>query len=99
MKKILKIIIGKKNFEKLRDFLNRQILEYYYKKDFIEDYKLFIKQSTVFTKDNYNKIETHIILNYHSIEKGFLHENLRLGFAKAKIVDTINLLKSHLVKN
>jgi nitroreductase len=99
MKKILKIILGPKNFEKLRVFLNRKILKYYYKKNFLEDYNLFIEQSTVFNKDNYNKIETHIILNYHSIEKGFLHDNLRLGFAKAKIIETIQLLKNNLVKD
>lgn len=97
IKKVFKIIIGKQNFEKLRVFLNRKILSYYFKKNYRQDFDLFVRDSTVFHKDNYNKIETHIILHYHSLEKGFLHQPIRPKFGKAKVKELLDYLKNNYV--
>lgn len=99
MKKFLKIILGEHNFNILRVFLNEKIMKYYFRKSFLRDFKKFNEHSTFFKKDNFNKVETHIILLYHSLEKGFLHKNLRLGFAKDKVKELLSYLNDENVSN
>lgn len=57
------------------------------------DKKLYIKHSSVFKKDTYNKIESEITLRYHSIEKGFLHNPIRYRFAKERVEELLDYLK------
>jgi nitroreductase len=96
--KILNFFLGKKKFNELKNFLNKRILNYYYRKSFLTDYKLFKRDATMIKKDNFRKIETHIILNYHSLEKGLLYENMRLGFGRVKVIELIEYLSLHEVK-
>ncbi|MGM0934484.1 MAG: nitroreductase family protein [Bacteroidota bacterium] len=90
---LMRLIIGKNRFNRLRNSLNEKILKYYRLKNFISDYHLFEEHSTIQNKDTLSKKETHIILNYHSLEKGFLHDNLKLRFGKIKVIELLELLK------
>lgn len=102
MKKLIRILLiyllGTKNFNYLKQYLNNRILNYHYRKSYLNDYKLFKRDATMVKKDNFRKIETHIILNYHSLEKGLLHDNLRLGFGRLKVIELIEYLQSYEVK-
>lgn len=61
------------------------------------DLVLYFKHSLVFSSNTFNKIEAKIILNYHSIEKGFLHDNFRFGFGKQVIQELTALLSKPIV--
>lgn len=50
------------------------------------DLYFFCKHSNVFSVNTIQKAEAKIILDYHSIEKGLLHKNIRLGFGKEKVI-------------
>ena len=67
LKRVVKGLLGKK-------LLNFLILL----QDTYFDLVLYIKHSNIFTKNNLNKLEAIIILNYHSLEKGLLYKNLRI---------------------
>lgn len=65
-----------------------------------KDGRLFYKYSMVFKLDSYNKLESQIILHYHGIEKGFLHNDFKPRFGKNRIIEIITLLKNKdIVKN
>lgn len=53
----------------------------------------YYRYSNVFSDKSFEKIESDIIMNYHSIEKGFLYDNKREGFSKLKVVTLIAQLK------
>src|SRR5690606_10393148 len=54
----------------------------------------YIKHSNVFSINTLNKLEAKIILDYHSIEKGLLFNNIRYGFGKDKIKRLNKFLKN-----
>ena len=60
---------------------------------FVHDFRMYYKHSSVFTQNTYEKIESEITLRYHSIEKGFLHNPIRPRFAKKRVEDLIKLIK------
>jgi nitroreductase len=64
----------------------------------IYDAFFFAKHSNVFSLNALNKVEAKIILDYHSIEKGLLFENTRLGFAREKIERLNKLLKKEIIR-
>lgn len=45
----------------------------------------YFKYSYVFNNKGFCKYEADIIMSYHSIEKGFLHKNIKEKFAKDKV--------------
>lgn len=51
----------------------------------------------VFKQDTFNKIESKIILHYHSIEKGFIHQNFKHRFGKQVVTELIKLLNLDVV--
>lgn len=55
----------------------------------------YYKYSTISGIKTYNQTEAIIILQYHAIEKGFLHENFKFRFGKDRINSLIHLLKSN----
>ncbi|GGW22047.1 nitroreductase family protein [Arenibacter certesii] len=57
------------------------------------DMKLYYKYSSIYKIDDYKKIEAKIILHYHSIEKGLIHNPIRPKFAKDKIKELHKWLK------
>src|SRR5690554_1930066 len=90
MKDIIKKLIGRNKDNSVYKFSSR-----FYKKyapyitvftNMFYDLYFFCKHSNVFSINTIQKIEAKIILDYHSIEKGLLHKNLRLGFGKEKVV-------------
>lgn len=62
------------------------------------DLYFFCKHSNVFSVNTIQKAEAKIILDYHSIEKGLLHKNLRLGFGKEKIIRLQKYLNDNKLK-
>lgn len=58
---------------------------------------LFFKHSMVFSQNTFNKIESRIILHYHSIEKGLLHNDVKLRFYQNGVADLIKLLKKDII--
>lgn len=78
---MIKKVVGLRIINKLR-------LRQNFKRDLI----LYEKYSCVFNSDTFEKKEALIVLEYHSIEKGFLHNPIRFRFAKDKIKNLIGLL-------
>lgn len=65
-----------------------------------KDGLLFFRHSMVFRENTFNKIESRIILYYHGLEKGFLHDRFRFRFANSQVRELARLLKSEsVVKN
>lgn len=95
LKNIIKKFLGEKNLARIRYFRIKKAL----KRNFLMDYKLYKKHSSVFKKDTYNKIESEITLRYHSIEKGFLHNPVRYRFAKKRVEELIDFLNYKVVCN
>lgn len=62
-------------------------------KNYWIDLMLFYKHSNVFKVDTFEKIESKIILDYHGIEKGFLHKDIRGRFAKIRVESLLKNLK------
>ncbi|MBO2544805.1 nitroreductase family protein [Salegentibacter sp. BDJ18] len=98
IKNSIKKILGPKLYN---SFINTIINLLGIRKLFVntyEDAKLFYKHSMVFKQNTFNKIESKIVLHYHAIEKGFLHNNFRYRFGEDRIRDLIKLLSIDIVK-
>ncbi len=63
-------------------------------REYMHDFKMYKKHSSLFKKDTFGKFESEITLRYHAIEKGFLHNPIKYRFAKERIEDLILMLKS-----
>src|SRR5690554_411514 len=64
------------------------------------DGMLFYRHSMVFKQNTFNKIESRIVLHYHSLEKGFLHSDFRYRFAESRIKELITLLnRQEIIEN
>lgn len=94
MKDKLKKIIGEKAFSFL-------VFRYRYVRNlfallnnFIYDMKMFYKHSNVFNENSFEKIEAKIILNYHGIEKGFVHNEVRPRFAIKRVKNLMAQLEA-----
>lgn len=53
--------------------------------NYINDFNLYRKYSTTFSVKGFENKESILILNYHGIEKGLLHEKIKPKFAKNRI--------------
>ncbi|MBL0602056.1 nitroreductase family protein [Aeromonas dhakensis] len=53
--------------------------------NFVKDFNLYLKHSTVFNQQGLHKIECQLILDYHSVEKGLLFRNTKPRFAQPRI--------------
>lgn len=68
--------------------------------NFFQDFKLYCKHSNVFTVNNLLKKEAKLILNYHSLEKGMLFNELKLGYGKDKVIKLNEYLNDdEIIKN
>jgi len=85
LKKIIFMIFGRK-------FISNLIQTNLLFKNYYQDYLLYRKHSTVFKYNNLNKIESRLILDYHSIEKGMLYYNTKPRFAKERIINLITYI-------
>lgn len=61
-------------------------------KDFIYDYKRFVKYSATSGLKNKNNMQAYMIKEYHAIEKGLSLKNRRPGFAEARIIKLLDVL-------
>ena len=95
MKNIIKKVIPKKMFNKIKMFVKKRRVIKKLKKD--DD--RFLKYSFgISVDDTYEALEAKIIKTYHSIEKGLSYEEIRLGFGKKVIEDLIELLTEYNAK-
>lgn len=58
------------------------------------DFKLYYRYSTLFKLDSLKKVEALLILDYHSLEKGMLYQNMKPRFAQNRIERIHNYLES-----
>lgn len=93
VKKIIRFILGNNSFNKLRSL--KEFIENFTSlvKCFYIDGVLYYKHSTVFKQNTFKKIEALIILKYHSLEKGLLHNITRYQFGKQNVIELCQLLK------
>ena len=66
--------------------------------NFYDDLILYKKHSIIYKIDNFNKLECQIILDYHSLEKGFLHQDFKLKYGRERVIRLISNLKKELLK-
>jgi nitroreductase len=92
IKSILIKIIGLNNIIRVYNF--KDLVS-----NFVNDFNLYYKYSHIFKINNLNKIEAKIILNYHSVEKGFLFKNMKSRFAMQRIINLHELLIDQSVIN
>ncbi len=81
IKNVIKKTIGTSGIKKIRYMRSYHSLA----SNFIRDFNLYSKHSTVFSCDGLNKIECQLILDYHSVEKGLLFKNIKPRFAQLRI--------------
>ena len=93
----MKKLLGNQLLVKLRSNLSRILNLILLTVNTFKDGKLFYKHSMVFKQDTFNKIESRIILHYHSLEKGFLHKNFKFRFGEYRVIELVKLLKSEVV--
>ena len=60
--------------------------------NFYNDYRLYKKYATAFSKKDLKNKEADLILNYHSLEKGMLFKKMKSGFAKNRIQNLHKIL-------
>lgn len=93
IKKLFITIFGFQVYQKLSNthskILNFKILLF----NTYKDARLFYKHSMVFKQNTFNKIESRIILQYHGLEKGFLHSEFKYRFGEWRVKDLIQLLR------
>ena len=91
-------LIGHETYIHLYSLKSRPRVFLSFINNFFIDAILFYKHSNVFKKTSYKKIEALIILRYHSIEKGLLHNPIRYKFGKDTVITLIILLKKNKVQ-
>lgn len=67
--------------------------------NYICDYMLYAKYSTVFSKETFTKKEAELILQYHGLEKGMLFDPMKPRFAINRINKIIQLLNDDEIKD
>lgn len=98
LKNVLKKIIGITLTEMISGKI-KVILVFFTKgfsllKNMIIDTITYYKHSIITGIKTFDQTEAAIILQYHAIEKGFLHEKFKFRFGKDRINSLIHLLKS-----
>lgn len=100
IKETFRNVLGETNFQRLKEFYFLITILPSLINNYCFDAKLYYKHSNIFKIDTFNKIEALIILRYHSLEKGFLHNPIRFKFGKEKVKALIPLLeKKEIIKN
>ena|SRR5690606_5705631 len=66
--------------------------KWYLISNFYNDYQLYKKYATAFSKKDLKNKEADLILNYHSLEKGMLFKEMKSGFAKNRILNLHKIL-------
>lgn len=95
IKAVVKKMLGAGGLEKINYARNYRLLA----SNSIKDFKLYLKHSTVFNQDGFNKIECQLILDYHSVEKGLLFKKTKPRFAQQRILNLHPSLALAVIKN
>jgi nitroreductase len=93
IKNILSRILGEGLYERIKTDYTYLQNKKKLKLNFRKDYQNYSEHSTVFKTDNFKKIESELILDYHGLEKGFLHNELRYRFAEHRVKRMIRNLE------
>ena len=93
MKEFIRNILGVRLYERIKSNYIYLQKKRKLKINFRKDYQNYCKHSTVFKTDNFKKIESELILDYHGLEKGFLHDELRYRFAEHRVKRMIRNLE------
>jgi nitroreductase len=93
IRKIIRTILGARIYLTLIQVKKKTSLFLSMLRNYGIDFLLFYKHSTLFKQNSYEKIESLLILKYHSIEKGFLHDPIRFSFGKQNVIEIIKLLR------
>lgn len=67
--------------------------------NYIYDYMLYAKHSTIFSKETFAKKEAELILQYHGLEKGMLFNPMKPRFAVNRVEKIIKLLNDDEIKS
>lgn len=94
IKYIIKKLIGSNGIKKISDVRNFRLLL----SNFINDFNLYLKHSTVFNQHGLHKVECQLILDYHSVEKGLLFSKTKPRFAQQRIQNLHPSLSLNLIK-
>lgn len=65
------------------------------RKEFLLDYRKFVKYSSFQKKLDSKRMVYRMIILYHAIEKAFTLKNTRLGFGKQNIVELLEILNEY----
>lgn len=95
IKAVVKKVLGTGGLKKINYARNYRLLA----ANSIEDFKLYLKHSTVFNQDGLHKIECQLILDYHSVEKGLLFKKTKPRFAQQRILNLHPSLALEVIKN
>ncbi len=63
---------------------------------FIKSYKdsiFYLQHSSLLKVDTFEKIESLIIIKYHSLEKGFTNNKIKYKFGRQVVIDLLSLIK------
>lgn len=97
---VIKRLLGKQISKSIGKLIRNTFDIYILIFNYYNDLKLFYNHSMVFKQNTFNKLESRIILHYHSIEKGFLHKDFKYRFGQTRVLALVELLKSEeVVKN
>lgn len=102
-KKLLNVLVG----NNLTEEFTRRLKVIYFTltkgfslfKNMLIDMVFYYKYSIIVGVKTYNQVEAAIILQYHAVEKGFLHEKFKFRFGKDRINSLIYLLKLGCIDN
>lgn len=61
-------------------------------RNYVADFRLYKRYSIVFRIENFKNKEADLILNYHSLEKGMLFNNMKSGYGKDKVLNLHKIL-------
>jgi nitroreductase len=99
MKQVIRKIFGELGYYQIRDFWTIIKSHFLLLNNFFLDAVLYYKHSNVFKKNTLNKLEALVILKYHSLEKGLLHNTVRYKFGRETVIALLLLLqKKQIIK-
>ena len=98
MKELIRKRLGQKTFQRAKSIYRgikglKAVKFWLLVKNFGVDFYSFYQYSNVFKVDTFEKLEAKIILKYHSLEKGLVHDHIRFRFGKQNVIILARLLK------
>jgi len=93
VKNKIRKLVGEKNYLMIATYKINLVNYFILLNNYWVDFKLYVNYSNVFNMDSFEKVEAKIILYYHSLEKGLIHENIRFKFGRQNVLLLLEYLK------